>query len=53
MKSKQRRDIRINMEELDRDEMDAVEIYVKKIIDTRGTRKHDQIVYCNRERKFV
>ena len=54
MKKKyQANDIRVNMEELDRDEMDAVEIYIKRIIDTRGTSAHDQIIHCKRERKFV
>ena len=53
MKKDQQRDIRIALAELDENELDAVEIYIKRLIDSRETSEHDQIIHCKRERKFV
>lgn len=53
MNIEQRRDIISSLVLLTAPEMDAVEILIKQMLDTRGTAKHDQIVYCHRERKFV
>ena len=49
----QRCDVSISLNSLTKAELDAVEIYIKRIIDTRGTSAHDQIIHCKRERKFV
>lgn len=53
MKIEQRKDIISSLVSLTASELDAVEILIKRMIDTRGTSEHDQIVYCKRERKFV
>lgn len=53
MNIEQRKDIISSLVLLTGPEMDAVEILIKQMLDTRGTSKHDQIVYCHRERKFV
>ena len=53
MNIEQRKDIINSLVLLTGPEMDAVEILIKQMLDTRGTSKHDQIVYCKRERKFV
>lgn len=53
MNIEQRKDIINSLVLLTGPEMDAVEILIKQMLDTRGTSKHDQIVYCHREHKFV
>lgn len=53
MNIEQRRDIISSLVLLNGPEMDAVEILIKQMLDTRGTSKHDQIIYCHREHKFV
>lgn len=53
MNIEQRRDIISSLVLLTGPEMDAVEILIKQMLDTRGTSKHDQIIYCHREHKFV
>ena len=53
MNIEQRKDIINSLVLLTGPEMDAVEILIKQMLDTRGTAKHDQIVYCHGEHKFV
>lgn len=53
MSIEQRRDIISSLVLLTGPELDAVEILIKQMLDSRGTPSHDQIVYCHREHKFV
>ena len=49
----QRCDVSISLNNLTKAELDAVEIFIKRLIDSRETSEHDQIIHCKRERKFV
>lgn len=49
----QRCDVSISLNSLTKAELDAVEIYIKRLIDSRETSEHDQIIHCKRERMCV